>query len=474
MTIRLLLATLAAVAGLPAAADTFEVRTSRTESKDVTGTLYSEADGVISVVDPAGFLDIFPEGAVIKRTPGDDPPPLDGEQMIAQLTERFGGPDGDRFLAIDQGAFVIGLALETPLERRMTGQANKLLRKAAKFMNDLETTFTKFAKRMDLPQEPAEHKLVMVIFETDAMFDAYTEATVSSGLSAANIQGFYSHQTNWLAVRLDECDDFALPLHEGIHQQVYNRGWLKRGASVPKWFNEGIATGFEADGLDVDTDPRQVNARYASRAAEAGNVSFGQIIASDAAFGGDVLAGEAYTRAWGLHWLMVGARPEQYTQFVREMGQRQPGIDVDQSGRVAEFEATFDVSVRELEDTFRSTLDRVAARQGVRPPSKPRPGIVQRQEQMGKVELKARRVGTAMQAVGTLTNVHPLRPLTFRVTLRPDSGAAIQWVVPGVPPGGRQKLPGKQTTTQASSFRTEIESTQPDSREATAWMRAIR
>ena len=474
MTIRLLMLAAAVLTGLPVAADTFEVRTSRTESKDVTGTLYSEADGVISVVDPAGFLDIFPEGAVIKRTPGEDPPPLDGDQMIAQLTERFGGPGGDRFLAIDQGSFVVGIALETPLERRMTGQANRLLRKAAKFMNDLETTFTKFAKRMDLPQEPAVHKLVMVIFETDAMFDAYTEETVSSGLSAANIQGFYSHQTNWLAVRLDECDDFALPLHEGIHQQVFNRGWLKRGSSVPKWFNEGIATGFEADGLDVDTDPRQVNARYASRALEASNVSFGQIIAADTAFGGDVLAGEAYTRAWALHWLMVGSRPEQYTKFVQAMGQRQPGIDVDQSSRVTEFETAFDVSVRELEDNFRTTLRQVAARQGVRPPAKPTPGVVERQEQMGKVELRVRGAGTAMQAIGTLTNVHPLRPLTFRITLKPASGGSIQWVVPNVPPNGRQKLPGKQTLTQSSSFRTEIESTQPDSRDAAVWIRSAR
>ena len=461
----------AAAVPLSSAADTFTVRTP-SENVSFDGSVYSEADGLITVLRPNGRLEFVPEGAIIKREPGDDPAPLTGDEMIADLRKRFGGPDGDLFMAVEQGSFVIGLVLQGKLDRKMTGRANKLLHKAAKFMNDVETTFTKFAKRMDLPRDPATHKLVMVIFETDAQFDQYTVETTNTGLSAADIEGFYAHQTNWLAVRLDECDDFALPLHEGIHQQVYNRGWFKRGSDVPKWFDEGIATGFEADGLDVDTDPVQVNARYAAKALEAGTVNFATIIKSDAAFGGDVLAGEAYVRAWALHWLLAGSRPSQYADFVRMLGTRSPGQDIDTDGRIDRFQEAFDVKVAGLEEEFAATLSRVAARQRVRPPEKKRPGQFSAQEDMGRVSLRMEGRGTRVRAGGLLTNEHPLRALTFKITITPPVGTKIVWVIPEVPPETRRPLPVRELQSADTSLSISIESALPDSPTARTWLRA--
>ncbi len=73
-----------------------------------------------------------------------------------------------------------------------------------------------------------------MIFETDEDFEEYTtKHTGGRGLSAGNIAGFYSPQTNYLYVRMSECYDFSTPLHEAIHQQCFNTGVLARLTDSP-------------------------------------------------------------------------------------------------------------------------------------------------------------------------------------------------------------------------------------------------
>ena len=76
--------------------------------------------------------------------------------------------------------------------------------------------------------------------------------------------GFYSPQTNFLAVRLDECRTYEVVLHEAIHQQTYNRELFHRLAAVPTWFQEGIATGFESSQGKISVGPGKISMRYAT------------------------------------------------------------------------------------------------------------------------------------------------------------------------------------------------------------------
>lgn len=455
------------------AADEFTVQTDDGEAVKFVGSVYADVPGLSLLQRPNGMIEMVPDGRLVDRTPGDDPPPIEADGMIELLKERFAGPQGDLLLTSRHDPYVVALVLQAPLDRGGRARGLGLLRKAGTFLLDLERSFTRFATRMDLPKEEPAYPLVMIIFETDAQFEDYAvAATGGRGLSAERINGFYSSKTNWLAVRLDECDDFQLPLHEGIHQQVYNRGWFRRFADIPVWFDEGIATGFEADGGDVDTDPRQLNGRNAVRALESKQVSFAKIIEDDSPFRGDVLAGEAYMQAWALHWLLVGSRPEEYTAYVTKLGQRQPLERVDDDGRKPRFEEAFNVTVADLEAEFRPTLEREARLQRVRPPSGPKPGEVFRQDQMGQVALKVVGDGSGrVRAAGSIKNVSPLRALQYRVRLEPPTGESIEWVTPPVSPRRTFSLPLKQMITNDPSFRTTIESSIPGSRDAAGWSR---
>ena len=461
--------TLAAAVPAAAVADTFVVRTSRTEADRFEARVYGEKDGVLTLIRPSGKIEAFREGAVVERTPG-LMAPLSGEVMIERLTERFGGPD--RFIAVHQKAFVVGIQLESPIEdRRTRALVPKLLNKSAKFMNEAMLSFTRFANRMGLPAEEPEFPLVMVIFENDDLFEAYTReelADTFTGKRLTGLNGFYSHGANWLAVRLTECDDFALPLHEGVHQQVYNRGWNKRFAPIPTWFAEGIATGFEADGLDVDTDPRQISPRYATQLSTSSRVGFDTIIRSDDAFDGDVLVGEAYARAWGLHWMLVTTRAKQYTDYVKMLSTREPREDMP-ADREAIFGEVFGTTASELSEQFPKTLDAAARRQRVRP-KRPSKGGIRAEQNLGQIDLKMQGRGGVMRAGGTIRNKNPLRPLVFRVTATPEIGSAIVWVTPPVPPGATAKLPVQQAAAPSgTSIGVQIESASEEAAKSKGW-----
>src|SRR5690606_20563232 len=143
-------------------------------------------------------------------------------------------------------------------------------------------------------------------------------------LAAENMAGVYSPLTNWVAIRIGECRSFQVPLHEAIHQQVYNRGLLQRLADVPVWLNEGLANGFENDGERINIGPTRISATYARQVPQADTLGWEQVFADDAVFHGDVLSGEAYVHSWSMHWLLVTQHRLAYARYVRLLGQLAP------------------------------------------------------------------------------------------------------------------------------------------------------
>ena len=200
-----------------------------------------------------GEYRIIPQGAVQEREANDGPEPLDANAMATKLRERFGA---EKFRSYVQGSYVMGLVLAAPLHKSSEARANTFLKQGAQFMKSVETAFGNFVKDARIDIDPPRFPLVVLIFEARPDFEEYAaKATGGNGLSASRIAGFYSGNTNWLAIRLDECQSFDVPLHEAIHQQVYNRIVFQRLAPIPHWFDEGIATGFESANKKVTTVP---------------------------------------------------------------------------------------------------------------------------------------------------------------------------------------------------------------------------
>ncbi len=347
---------------LPVSADTFTVRLDDNRLVDVNARHAGRGQGAVALEFSDGQLQVIPEDRLEKQVAGPDPTPLTCEEMLSRLQEEFGT---ERMLVeVDKPYVIVLLRARTEAPDAATlRQMQTVVTKASQFFRGMQNSFLQFVKQARVDTTPVKFPLVAVIFESDRQFDAYTEViTGQQGLSARNIAAFYDLLTNRLIIRLRECQSFDTPLHEAVHQQVYNRGVLQRLAPIPAWFNEGIATGFEGDGERVRSGPKVVSDRYGKLALHAKVVDWSEIVANDRAFQGDVLAAEAYGHAWGMHWLLVTKYRTEYNKLVRHFSAKEP-LSLDHPGaRVSEFEQLLGKPVSQLQDEFYQDLPRAMAR----------------------------------------------------------------------------------------------------------------
>jgi hypothetical protein len=361
-------------------------------------------------------------------------------EVELQLIEEFGA-DGIR-TQVD-GSYVVALVLAGPLPSRSETRVAGFLTKMSGFLQNVERVVTRFCRDLRIDAERPKYPLVTLIFETDRDFNAYVGRTSGEGgLSAEGILGFYSPVTNWLAIRFAECRTYQVPLHEAVHQQVANRGLIQRLAGVPVWFNEGIATGFENNGERINIGPNKVNATYARRVSGTRTLSWEEIVKNDAAFRGDVLAGEAYAHAWSLHWLLVTEHRTNYVRYLQKLGQIKPLEEPTPEERANLFRETFGVSVAELEQEFPRMLQAAVRKQRVRLEAEPSPGQSVTFADAGRVQINAvqRAAGGGWVEVhGQLRNVSPFRDFAYHVTVQTTGGLYADWFLPLV--GSLQTVP---------------------------------
>uniref|UniRef100_A0A7C2K1L5 DUF1570 domain-containing protein n=1 Tax=Schlesneria paludicola TaxID=360056 RepID=A0A7C2K1L5_9PLAN len=345
-----------------ASADTFTVRLDSDTAVRVHARHAGSGQNAHALEFADGQLQVIPADRLIERVAGPDPTPVTFEAMLQQLADEFGA---DRIVSQVEKPFVITLvrasngALEPLVQRRL----DAVLKKAGSFFKGMQASFLEFVRQARVETTPIKYPLVAVIFESDRQFDAYTVSiTGQQGLSPENIAAFYDLLSNRLVIRFRECNTFDTPLHEAVHQQVYNRGILQRLAPVPAWFNEGIATGFEGDGERIRGGPRVISDRYGPMSLKARVVDWREIVANDRTFQGDVLAAEAYGHAWGMHWLLVTKYRSEYNKLVRHFAAKKP-LELDRPDqRVEEFEQLLGKSVQELQAEFYRDLPRALAR----------------------------------------------------------------------------------------------------------------
>jgi len=465
------------LSSLPASADEFVYVDETGTDVSITARLLGAGQGFQALERTDGQIRLVPTAAIRSRDNTGDPEPVNCEAMAERLKEIF-TPELTRIEI--QKSVVVAMVLAAPLDRPAESHASAFIRKAARFMNNVDGVFRKYAEFMHFPLRELKFPLVLVIFESDADFETYAdEATGGRSLSASSITGFYSGLTNWLAVRMSACDSFEVPLHEAIHQQMYNRV-LQRLAPIPKWFDEGIATGFEGNGERIDSNPAKVNSRYARLAIKLGpQVSWNSIIGNDASFSADVLAGDAYTLAWCLHWMLATQHRENYQKFVAHLSERPALSEKTSEDEAGSFSRIFGVDMNQLQAHFPQVLQQACKRQKVSLVDAP-PGNSSSQQALGQYSIDAvsfSNLGGQLRVGGALRNISPLRPMTFYVTVETESGLYADWLVPDLKPTQKQALPTQIVTKQitrdsrgnSSQYRVFIRSVPASSPEAAAW-----
>jgi hypothetical protein len=376
---------------------------------------------------------------------------------------------------------VCGLVLSGPLSSRIEETRTRaFLTKATGFMKRIEDIFEQFARESHLTLGPPTHPLVVLIFETDEEFEKYAvEITGGRGLSAGNIAGFYSSLTNFLAIRMSECHTFETPLHEAIHQQVYNRQVLKRLAPLPAWYNEGIATGFEGNGDRITNGPVKVNSRYAQMAAAGSPIGWKDLVAEDNAFRGDIFAGDAYMHAWSMHWLLVNNYADEYTKYVKMLGQKEPLAEDSARVRLKEFEEAFGKPPEAFQSELIPKLkleikkQRVAFKQRA-------VGRDVKQIKLAEVDFSATLKPQGILMGGNLTNISYIRDMAYYVTLESGTGLYADWHIQSLPI--KRSAPLKATYAQkraanpdprlgVAGVMLKVHSAPVDSDQANAWKR---
>jgi hypothetical protein len=303
-------------------ADKFHYRDADGQGVELEATLVGSEQGIYILETSDGRYHLVPRGAAEKRVASAGPTALDGPAMAARLAQEF---TGERFRSYLQEPFVIGLVLGSPLPKASEGAAKAFLRDVAVFMKNVEGAFARYARDARVETPTATHPVVVLIFETREDFVKYAAAATSGDEDVAKrVAGFYSKLTNILAIRLEECRTFDTPLHEAIHQQVYVRKILQRLAPIPTWFDEGLATGFEANGGKINVGPGKISVRYANQALESQSVDWAQLVGGDEAFRAATTVDGAYGQAWGLHWLLVTRYKAEYAAYMRLLGRRSP------------------------------------------------------------------------------------------------------------------------------------------------------
>lgn len=392
-----------------------------------------------------GSLLLVPTAVVRERVAADGPEPIDAAEMVGLLEQQFGT---DLLRTRVDGEYVVALVLVGPVDRRGENRVTGFLRKATTFLNNVERVFTRYAEDMHFPLRDPGFPLALVVFESDADFIEYTRQTTGDGgISAENISGFYSKLDNRLAIRLSECRTFEVPLHEAIHQQMYNRVF-QRLAPIPSWFDEGIATGFENDGERVDVHPARINSHYAQLAMNLPprGVTWSDVVTDDASFRGDKLAGQAYVQAWALHWMLATQHTDAYETYVQELAVRTPLQELTGAERAERFEDAFGASIAEIEEDFPRALQSGIRRQRIRFPDDPEPGLMIAHADLSEVRIKAVNrldLGGRLTVEGRIENISPIRPLTFHVVVITETGIYADWVVSDVPVGGSAPLAGQ-------------------------------
>ena len=343
---------LAWCAALPA--DEFTILDDAGQRVTIAARWVAEGKQAVVLERRDGRFEVVPADRIQSRTPAEPPEPLTADEIVRRLQTEL---DESRFVSRVDPPFVIALVTTRPVDNQTKKRREQQLQRATKFLHGMQQGFRDYAAAADVELTAPGFPLVLLIFEDDREFNRYVTAQTSgAGLTAEKIASFYDLLSTRLVLRVRECKTFVPPLHEAIHQQAHNRGLLTRLAPVPAWFNEGLATGFEGDGERLKSGPKTLSRKYASISLQSRKVSWTDIVREDAAFQGDILAGEAYAHAWGLHWWLFTRYRPAYRQLLAHYSQLEPLTSTTAEERLQSFQDIIGKSPADLQREFQQEV----------------------------------------------------------------------------------------------------------------------
>ncbi|GAA5506088.1 DUF1570 domain-containing protein [Novipirellula caenicola] len=321
--------------------------------RTVVGELLVEAQdgGLLVQADDGRIWTIQPEN-LIKRTSNSDPlVPISDEQMIQRMTKEM--PPG---FSVYQTANYLIIHNTDENHARLVGS----------LFEQLYRSFFSYWKnqRWELP-EPRFPLVALLLDDHDSFLQ---HAKNEIGESANSVIGYYHLASNRMTTfNVPNWErNIATIIHEATHQLAYNCGLQRRFADNPMWVSEGLAMFFEspdrrnAKGWRGIGRVNQKNlARWNSYLPTRPDESLATLIADDSRFRSPATAADAYGEGWALTYFLLKTHREEFVNYLRQLSEVKPLVELSKRERIAMFETAFDTTLEKLDKQFLTYMRRV-------------------------------------------------------------------------------------------------------------------
>ena len=191
-------------------------------------------------------------------------------------------------------------------------------------------------------------------YATDGYFSSSSNRMITYDKSSGQKNSYASFQT------------MKTVIHEAVHQAGHNVGIHSRFFAQPQWFKEGLATLFEAPGINnpaanpkakhrVDADSLLAASRFLDKQNKPGVVEL--LVRSDGMFNADTRS--AYGVSWALSSYLFERFPRQYMRYVNLLNEEPATASQSPDVRLKLFTETFGATGR-IEGGLRSYVSGLA------------------------------------------------------------------------------------------------------------------
>jgi hypothetical protein len=178
----------------------------------------------------------------------------------------------------------------------------------------------------------------------------------------------YRHNSSWQDDKSNWADTMDTIIHEATHQTACNTGVHSRIAINPRWVTEGLATMFEAKGVNnyfKYPDPvSRINwgrleslRQFYDEKAVAGNLE--NLVSTDQLF--RTQPEKAYALSWGLTSYLAERNPHRYVQYIELLQKKEFSSSLTPAIRLKCFVQSFG-SPESVEAGLRQYIDRLPNR----------------------------------------------------------------------------------------------------------------
>lgn len=226
---------------------------------------------------------------------------------------------------------------------------------------DLYQRFRTYFVSRGMNLNQPEFPLVAVVLNTRAEFDRFLERHNHLG---AGVLGYYSPLSNRIITyRLEgakssaaQSEQLVTLVHEAAHQSAFNTGVHSRYSPTPRWLSEGLATMFEATGVNNSANysrpEDRVNQTQLAVLLNPNNRRrlHGQLpglIKHDKLFQADPEI--AYAISWGMSFYLAETRSREYFSYLGITASREPFQEYTETQRVEDFLQVVDRNLNDFE-----------------------------------------------------------------------------------------------------------------------------